>query len=343
MFVDQADIEAIAGDGGRGCSSFRREKYIPNGGPDGGDGGRGGSVFLEAVHGVDTLLDMVGRHHWYATRGEHGMGKKKAGKDGEDLVIPVPPGTLVYDKDSSLLIADMAQPGKRIKVGKSTLLSRLSSARPKIADYPFTTLVPQLGIAELDTERRLVIADIPGLIEGAHEGHGLGLDFLRHVERTRVIVHIVDVMPVDGSIPAESYRQIRKELEAYSPKLAAKAEIVVANKMDLSGASEALADLRSALPGRQIMAISAVAGTGLRPLLETIWQQVQKAPPSEPFVAAPMFIPPEPEMEEEELAASAVVARETEELDPALAAEIEAMKADDLRKGKYYGKKKTDI
>jgi GTP-binding protein len=345
MFVDQADIQVLAGDGGRGCVSFRKEKYVPLGGPDGGDGGDGGSVYLEATAGVDTLLDMVGRHHWRATRGEHGMGKKKAGSDGGDLVIRVPAGTLVYDKTSGLLIADLKEIGQRVQVarggkggkgnihfvtpvrqapdfaepgqrgqirdlhlelrliadvgivglpnaGKSTLLSRLSAARPKIADYPFTTLMPQLGIAELDAERRLVIADIPGLIEGASEGAGLGLDFLRHIERTRVLVHMIDILPVDGSDPVEAYKQIRSELEAYSPKLAGKAEILVANKMDLSGASEALADLRTALPGKQIFALSAVAGTGLRPLLEALWQQVQKAPPSEPFVEEKPYLPP---------------------------------------------------
>jgi len=401
MFVDQADIEVLAGDGGNGSSSFRREKYIPHGGPDGGDGGRGGSVFLEAVAGVDTLLDMVGRHHWYATAGAHGMAKKMAGRDGDDLTIRVPPGTLVYDKDSALLIADLKEPGKRVKVakggrggrgnihfvtsvrqapeyseqgqkgqirhihlelrliadvglvglpnaGKSTLLSRLSAARPKIADYPFTTLVPQLGIAELDADRRLVLADIPGLIEGASQGHGLGLDFLRHIERTRVIVHMVDIMPLDGRDPIKAYWEIRKELEAYSPKLAAKAEILVANKMDLAGASEALADLRTALPGRQIMAISAVAGTGMRPLLETIWQQVQKAPPAEPFLPAPLLIPPELEMMEVEPAkgaapAAGMAAAPPEAVDAELAAEIEAMKADDERKGQYYTKRKTDV
>jgi GTP-binding protein len=345
MFVDQADIEAFGGDGGRGCVSFRKEKYVPQGGPDGGDGGDGGSVYLEATHGVDTLLDMVGRHHWHAERGEHGMGKKKAGKDGGDLIIRVPPGTLAYDGASGLLIADLKEPGFRVRVakggkggkgninfvtsvrqapdfaepgvkgqvrklhlelrliadvgvvglpnaGKSTLLSRLSHARPKIADYPFTTLRPQLGIAELDAERRLVIADIPGLIEGASEGAGLGLDFLRHIERTRVLVHIIDIMPLDGSSPIEAYRQIRGELEAYSPKLAAKAELLAANKMDLAGASEALADLRQALPGKQVFAISAVSGTGLRPLLEALWQQVKNAPEGEPLLEDHPYVPP---------------------------------------------------
>jgi GTP-binding protein len=345
MFVDQADIEVYAGDGGRGCVSFRKEKYIPLGGPDGGDGGDGGSVYLEATAGVDTLLDMTGRHHWRAEPGEKGMGKKMAGSDGDDLVIRVPPGTLAYDGTSGLLLADLKVPGTRVRMakggrggkgnihfmnsvrqapdfaepgekghkralhlelrliadvgvvglpnaGKSTFLSRISHARPKIAEYPFTTLVPQLGIAELDVERRLVIADIPGLIEGAHEGAGLGLEFLRHVERTKVLVHILDVMPLDGSSPIEGYRQIRAELEAYSPKLAAKPEILAANKMDLTGASEALADLRQALKGKQIYAISAVAGTGLRPLLEALWQQVKNAPEAAPLVAEHPYIPP---------------------------------------------------
>jgi GTP-binding protein len=345
MFVDQADIEVAAGDGGRGCVSFRKEKYVPEGGPDGGDGGDGGSVFLRATEGVDTLLDMVGRHHWRATRGDNGKGKKQAGSDGEDLVIRVPPGTLVYDRTSGLLIADLKAPGQEVRVakggrggkgnihfttpvrqapdfaepgqkgqirglhlelrliadvgvvglpnaGKSTLLSRVSHARPKIADYPFTTLVPQLGIAELDAERRLVIADIPGLIEGASQGAGLGQDFLRHIERTRVLVHIVDVMPLDGTTPIDAYRQIRAELEAYSPKLAAKPELLAANKMDLTGASEALAELRQALPGKQIFAISAVAGTGMRPLLEALWQAAKNAPEAAPFVEDRPYVPP---------------------------------------------------
>ena len=354
MFVDEADIEVIGGDGGRGCVSFRKEKHVPLGGPDGGDGGDGGSVYLEATEGVDTLLDMVGRHHWRAGVGENGLGKKKAGKDGKDLVIRIPAGTLAYDRRSGLLLADMKQVGQRVRVakggrggrgnvhfvspvrqapdfaepgkkaetrglhlelrliadvgvvglpnaGKSTLLSRLSRANPKIADYPFTTLAPQLGIAELDTERRLVIADIPGLIEGAHAGAGLGLDFLKHIERTRILVHLVDMVPIEGSAgegdkivsPQEAYRQIRQELAAYSPKLASKPEILAANKMDLAGASEALADLRQALPGKQVFAISAVAGTGLRPLLEALWQRVKNAPPGEPLVEERPYLPPE--------------------------------------------------
>lgn len=349
MFVDEAEIQVLAGEGGRGCVSFRKEKYVPLGGPDGGDGGDGGSVYLEATPGVDTLLDMVGRHHWRARRGEHGMGKKMAGRDGEDLTIRVPPGTLIYDAESGLLIADLKDAGQRVCVakggkggrgnihfvtsvrqapdfaepggkgqvrrlhlqlrliadvglvglpnaGKSTLLSRVSAARPKIADYPFTTLTPQIGIAPLDAERRLVLADIPGLIEGASEGRGLGLDFLRHIERTRVVVHLLDILPLESgggeTGPLDAYRQIRAELEAYSPKLAAKPELLVANKMDLAGAQQALADLRHALPGKQIYAISAVTGTGLRPLLEAIWQAVQRTPPAEPFLDRPPLLQP---------------------------------------------------
>ena len=386
MFIDEADIEVFAGQGGNGCVSMRREKYIPLGGPDGGDGGDGGSVYLEATEGVETLLDMVGRHHWRAGNGEHGQGKKKAGSDGKDLVIRLPAGTMVYDALTGLLLVDLVPVGKRALVakggkggrgnlqftssvrqapdfaepgepgqnrklkfqlkliadvgligkpnaGKSTLLSRLSAARPKIADYPFTTLKPQLGIAELDMERRLVLADIPGLIEGASEGAGLGLDFLRHIERTRVLVHLLDMVPMDETSPIDSYHAIREELFAYSPKLAAKPEILVANKMDLTGASEALADLRSALPGKQILAISAATGTGLRPLLEDLWQLIIATPASEAFVEAPPSIALNLDGPRESSAKLA---------DAQLAAEVEAIKADDVRKGKYYRRTKAD-
>ncbi|MGC8560225.1 MAG: GTPase ObgE [Phycisphaerae bacterium] len=392
MFIDEAVITVKAGRGGNGCVSMRREKYVPHGGPDGGDGGDGGSVHLVATAGVDTLLDMVGRHHWSAEEGKPGLGKKKAGRDGEDLIIRVPPGTLVYDNQTGLLLADMtpagrsvciakggrggygnfhfttptrqapefAQPGlpgetRELKLqlrliadvgligkpnaGKSTLLSRLSAARPKIADYPFTTLSPQLGIAELDMERRLVIADIPGLIGGASQGAGLGLEFLRHIERTRVLVHLLDILPLDGESPYDAYQAIRTELFNYSPKLAAKPEILVANKMDLSGAAEALADLRQAMPGRQIFAISAVAGTGLRPLLETLWTAAQKSPGGQAFINGPIpaeLPPPAPRTEpHDDLPA------EPDAADQALLDEIRAMEADDVRKGRFYrrGKK----
>jgi GTPase len=287
MFVDEADIHIKAGDGGNGCVSFRREKYIPKGGPDGGDGGNGGSVIFVADHNKNTLLDFAGKHHWFAQRGESGMGKKMYGKAGEDLIIPVPVGTVIHDKEKRVVLADMDREGKRVVIsrggrggrgnfhfrnsvnqapryaepggigderhlrlelkliadvgivgkpnaGKSTLLSVISSARPKVADYPFTTLDPQLGIAELDPDRRVVFADIPGLIEGAHEGAGLGHAFLRHIERCRAIVHLIDLHPTDDSDPFDNYQVIRGELEQFSGELARKPELIVANKIDLA-------------------------------------------------------------------------------------------------------------
>jgi GTP-binding protein len=328
MFVDEAVIHVKAGDGGKGCVSFRREKYVPKGGPDGGDGGDGGNVYFVATDSKDTLLDFAGRHHWHAPNGRPGLGKKMAGQSGDDLVIQVPPGTLIYDIDAQVQLADMDQLGKRVLIakagrggrgnwhfrtpttqaprfaepgtsgqernlklelklmadvglvgmpnaGKSTLLRAISAARPKVADYPFTTLDPQLGIAELDPERRLVVADIPGLIEGAHTGAGLGVDFLKHIERTRIIVHLLDLYPTDQSDPAENYRKIRAELEAFSAELAAKPEIVAANKMDMATDDEALAKLRSALPQLRIMPISGVSHQGLSELLEELWRTLR--------------------------------------------------------------------
>jgi GTP-binding protein len=329
MFVDEATIRVKAGDGGNGCVSFRREKYIPKGGPDGGDGGDGGSVILVADVNKNTLLDFSGRHHWKAERGQAGMGQKMAGKGGNDLVINVPPGTLVYDLDQGILIADLDAPEKRAVIaragkggrgnwhfktpsnqapryaepgtegqernvrlelkliadvglvgmpnaGKSTLLSVVSAARPKIADYPFTTLDPQLGICELDRDRRLVLADIPGLIEGAQHGAGLGHAFLRHIERTKVIVHMLDMFPMDNSSPADNYRKIRKELEAFSPKLAEKREIVAANKMDLAIDDDAITKLRDELTDVEIFPISGATRQGVENLLETLWRMLQE-------------------------------------------------------------------
>ena len=329
MFVDEAIIEVHAGDGGDGCLSFRREKYVPKGGPDGGDGGDGGSVVFLADPNKDTLLDFSGRHHWRAKRGQSGMGKKMAGLSGDDLVIRVPPGTLIFDADHQILLADLDSPEKRIVIarggkggrgnwhfrsatnqapryaekgtegqhrklrlelkliadiglvgmpnaGKSTLLRAISAARPKVADYPFTTLDPQLGIVELGPDRRMVVADIPGLIEGAQHGAGLGHEFLRHVERTKIIVHMLDLYPMDGSDPAENYRKIRRELEAFSPALAQKREIVAANKMDLAIDDSALDRLRRQLPGKEIFAISGVSRQGVEDLLEVLWKILQQ-------------------------------------------------------------------
>ncbi len=331
MFVDEAEILVKAGDGGKGCVSFRREKFVPKGGPDGGDGGDGGSVIFLADQSKDTLLDFAGKHHWKARSGTMGLGKKMAGEDGGDLIIPVPCGTLIYDLEHGILLADMDEDKKQITVvkggkggrgntyfkgptnqaprfaepgtlgqerklrlelkliadiglvgmpnaGKSTLLRAISAARPKVADYPFTTLDPQLGIAELDNERRMVIADIPGLIEGAHNGAGLGVDFLKHIERTKAIVHLLDLFPTDGSDPAENYRKIRKELEAFSPLLGQKDEIIAANKLDLASDDAALKKLRKKLPGRHILPISGVSHQGLNVLLEQIWSRLHPAP-----------------------------------------------------------------
>ena len=351
MFIDEASIHVKAGDGGNGCVSFRREKYIPKGGPDGGDGGNGGSIILEAASDKDTLLDFAGKHHWRAPRGEAGMGKKMFGPGGEDLLIKVPPGTLVFDADHNILLADLDTAGKRVVVarggkggrgnwhfkgptnqapryaepgtegqernlklelkliadvglvgmpnaGKSTLLRAISAARPKVADYPFTTLDPQLGIVELDVNRRLVVADIPGLIEGAQHGAGLGHNFLRHIERTKVIVHLLDLFPLDGSDPAENYRKIRRELEAFSPTLGSKREIIAANKMDLAIDDEALERLRAELAGKDVFAISGVSRQGVDPLLERLWAILQEhksaeAPPPH-SVAPPTAAPRRP-------------------------------------------------
>jgi GTP-binding protein len=328
MFIDEAMIWVKAGDGGNGCVGFRREKFIPKGGPDGGNGGDGGSVYFHAVENLDTLLDFAGKHHWQAQNGRPGSGSNKHGADGRDLIIKVPPGTLIYDIDIGLLLKDLnevglkvcvcrggrggkgnkafatstnqtpryAGPGKKgqernirleLKLiadvgligmpnaGKSTLISRCSAARPKIAAYPFTTTEPVLGIVELSDFRRFVMADIPGLIEGAHKGAGLGHEFLRHIERTKILVHILDIMPLDGSDPAENYHIIRNELKQYSEKLADKQEIIVANKIDLDPDGKAVKDLAKKLP-QPVYPISAVSGAGVKELSELLWQKVKE-------------------------------------------------------------------
>jgi len=334
MLIDRAEINVHAGDGGHGCVSFRREKHVARGGPDGGDGGDGGSVYITAADGVDTLLDFAGRHDWSAGRGGDGSGKNMHGKNGTDLTITVPTGTIIYDIDRDLVLKDLALPGATVCVarggrggkgnkqfasptrqapriaepgkpgqhrrlrlelkliadvglvglpnaGKSTLLSRISAARPKIASYPFTTIEPNLGIVELSDYRRLVVADIPGLIEGSHKGMGLGHDFLRHIERTRVIAHLVDIASSEQSDPVADYHAVRAELSQYSELLAAKPETVVASKMDLDPNEEKLHDFQSAL-AVDVAAISAVTGRGLGSLIERLWQQVQTARAAEP-------------------------------------------------------------
>lgn len=329
VFVDRAVITVRAGAGGPGKVSFRREKYIPKGGPDGGDGGRGGDVIVVADEGLSTLYDFRHQVVWAARDGEPGGSSQMAGKDAPPLEIRLPPGTLIFDDQTGELVHDL-KPGDRVVVarggnggfgnehyktstdqtpkhahpgfpgeerrlrlelkliadvgivglpnaGKSSLLAALTRAHPKIADYPFTTLAPQLGIAELDPSRRIVLADIPGLIEGAARGAGLGHDFLRHIERTRVIVHLLDAVPLDGSDPADNYRTIRRELSQYSSALAEKPELVALNKIDLLPPEE-VASLARRLareldldPRENVMTISAAAGTNLRPLLERLW------------------------------------------------------------------------
>ncbi len=332
MLVDQAIIFVQAGNGGDGAASLRREAYVPKGGPDGGNGGNGGNVILKATAGVDTLLDMAGRHHWRAEPGQPGRSKSRTGAAGADLVIPVPPGTLVYDDDTGLLLDDLDQPEKTLlaarggrggfgnehfksatnqtprqctpgesgekrqlrlelkliadvgliglpNAGKSTLLSRLSAARPKVADYPFTTLEPQLGIAELSDLRRIVLADIPGLIAGAHSGAGLGHAFLRHIERTRILVHLLELEPTDGSDPIANFHTINRELSEYSTVLSEKKQIVAINKIDLLGHEE---DWRTATRmmhdelGVEVLAVSAATGVGTDQLLEICWKTLEK-------------------------------------------------------------------
>lgn len=330
MFVDRAEIYVRGGDGGDGAISFRREKYIPRGGPDGGDGGHGGNVVIWANPDANNLSDLSFRRHWKADSGKPGMGKNKTGKSAEDLVISAPPGTIVKDREHGFVIKDLAEPNSRVIIvrggkggrgntrfttstnqapresepgqpgeerwiilelkmiadvgiiglpnaGKSTLLSRLSHARPEIADYPFTTKYPNLGLLRIDYDRSCVLADIPGLIEGAHAGVGLGHEFLRHVERTRVLIHLVECEPSDGSDPLHNYNVVRKELELYSPQLAKKPEIVALSKVELTDCAELVERLRSTL-GRPILPLSAVTGAGLKELTLAITQQLYPAP-----------------------------------------------------------------
>ena len=331
MFVDRVTINVRGGDGGNGCLAFRREKYVPRGGPSGGDGGNGGSIILKAAQGVTNLAHMSSQRHWKGERGDHGQGSDCHGRGAEDQVIEVPAGTIIRDRDRGHLLRDLkavgdfvvvAKGGKgghgnkffktstnraprefekgeageerwitlELKViadvglvglpnaGKSTLLSRISRAHPEIADYPFTTKYPNLGSVSLG-ERSFVVADIPGLIEGAHEGHGLGHEFLRHVERTRLLVHLIDAMPVDGSDPVANYRGIRHELELYSPALAARPELIVVTKLDLTGSESALERISAELC-REVIPISAVTGKGIPPLVHQIGELLDKLPAS---------------------------------------------------------------
>ncbi len=322
MFVDRVTIQIEAGRGGDGCLSFRREKFVPRGGPDGGDGGRGGDVVIAAADGVDSLAALSQKKHWKAQNGQRGGSANCHGANGEDLLIEVPPGTLVIDADAGHVIKDLAAAGDRVvaarggkggkgnlhfksattraprqttpggtpesrliklelkviadvgligkpNAGKSTLLSRLSRARPEIADYPFTTKQPNLGIVPLGEDRSFVLADIPGLIEGAHLGAGLGHEFLRHIERAGILVHLVEPEPADGSDPLANYRVVRGELEQYDVGLGRRPEIVAVTKAELPAADEVRRRLADEL-GRDVLAISAVTGQGLDRLLRSI-------------------------------------------------------------------------
>jgi len=326
VFVDRVEIELIAGDGGSGCVSFRREKFVPKGGPDGGDGGDGGSVILVTDPSVRSLAFVGHKKRWKAQRGAHGSGSGRHGKSGADIILGVPPGTLVYDLDGECVMKDLAdvgasvvaarcgrggkgnahfksstnrapreftpgEPGERKKVrlelkviadvglvgkpnaGKSTLLSRLSRARPEIADYPFTTKTPNLGIVRIDFDREFVLADIPGLIEGASQGVGLGHEFLRHVERAGLLVHLVEPSPTDGSDPIQNYRAIRRELADYKVNLAKRPEILAVSKAELPGAEEVRRELAE-IAGKCVLLFSAVTGQGLKELVATVAEQL---------------------------------------------------------------------
>ncbi|KLU63163.1 GTPase ObgE [Peptococcaceae bacterium CEB3] len=338
MFYDQAEIYVKGGDGGAGAVAFRREKYVPEGGPSGGDGGRGGSVVLVADRGLRTLVDFRYKRHYKAERGEHGQGKNMHGKGAEDLCLRLPSGTLVKDAETGEVLADLVEDGQRAvvaqggrggrgnarfmsntnkaptfaengepgkerrlllelklladvglvgfpNVGKSTLIAKVSAAKPKIAPYHFTTLVPNLGVVRLADGESFVMADIPGLIEGAHSGAGLGYEFLRHTERTRLLLHVLDVSGSEGRDPLEDFRLIQGELVQYSSFLAERPMMIVANKMDMPGAEDNLARLKTALgPSYEIFPISALTGEGLGELLGRVGQRLPGLPVPEPVV-----------------------------------------------------------
>lgn len=323
MFVDRVEIEIIAGRGGDGCMAFRREKHVPRGGPCGGDGGNGGSVIIRAKSGVNSLVSFAHQRHWRADHGSPGLGSDCHGRNGKDLFLDVPPGTVLIDKETGLELRDLVNDGDEIvaarggkggwgnthfkastnqaprettsgglgetrrlilelksiadvgligmpNAGKSTMLSRLSRARPEIADYPFTTKFPNLGLVQADMDRSFVLADIPGLIEGAAQGHGLGHDFLRHIMRAGILVHLVEPCPMDQTDPILNYKTIRSELSHYSLELAQRPEIVVVTKAELPGASEIHNTLSEELQRKDIHLVSAVTGSGLRQLVQRI-------------------------------------------------------------------------
>jgi GTPase len=334
MFVDEVEIRVAAGNGGRGCIAFRREKFVPRGGPSGGDGGNGGSVYFAASPHLNTLVGFRFHPDFKAERGQHGMGSNMHGRNGKHLVIKVPIGTVVFELPDEggepVQLTDLVEDGKKVRIaaggqggrgnarfvsatnraprradpgvpgetkhlrlqlklladvglvgfpnaGKSTLISRISAAKPKIADYPFTTLTPNLGVVALGDDRSFVVADVPGLIEGAHRGLGLGHQFLRHLERTRLLVHLIDVSGMSGRDPVDDFDTIRRELELYRPELAEKPAIAAANKMDAATDTKLVRKLEKHLKGRgvRLHRISAVTGAGVQALVEEMWRHLQ--------------------------------------------------------------------
>ncbi|MGQ9608840.1 MAG: GTPase ObgE [bacterium] len=332
MFVDKVKVYVKAGRGGNGCVSFRREKNVPRGGPDGGDGGKGGDVIAQAFDHINTLVYQYYNQHYRAENGEHGQGKNMHGRNGKDMIMKVPVGTIIRDAETNELIADLKVAGESVilarggiggkgnarfksstnqspkiaekgepgeekilelelrliadvglvgypNAGKSSIISKVSASKPKIADYPFTTLSPNLGTVRIDEERSFVLADIPGLIEGAHAGVGLGDEFLRHITRTKALIHVVDVASVDGRDPVDDYEKINEELYLYDPHLAELPQIVAANKMDLPAANLGFQKLHKHLSkehDRTIIPVSALTGEGLSELMYSAYQLLEK-------------------------------------------------------------------
>jgi GTP-binding protein len=328
-FIDEATITVASGDGGRGCVSFRREKHVPRGGPDGGDGGKGGDVILRSTSRRRTLFPFQLMRQFKAQNGAHGQGKQKTGRNGKNLIIEIPPGTLVKDADTNEVLKDFtaigeshmvvrggrgglgnarfktstnrtprhAQPGeegqsRRLKLelklladvgiiglpnaGKSTLISKISSATPKIGDYPFTTLTPTLGVVETGWSDPFVVADIPGLIEGAHEGAGLGTQFLRHIERTRILIHLIDAATIDRKHPLDQFKAVNRELDSFNPQLTQKPQIVTLNKMDLPAARDPADAFAAALDTEPVILISAIKKKGIKRLISRILELLEE-------------------------------------------------------------------
>lgn len=350
--MDTARIQIKAGNGGNGCISFRREKFVPRGGPDGGDGGNGGNVILVATLGMSTLIDLHHNPRQVADNGGHGTGKQRDGADGADCVVKVPAGTIVRDYDTTETLADLTEPDQTVVVarggiggkgnarfksstfqaprvaekgepgeareisleikliadvglvgypnaGKSTLLARTSAATPKIAAYPFTTLRPNLGVVRINREQNFVLADIPGLIDGAHKGAGLGHQFLRHIERTKMLIHVIDLSATDGRDPIKDYEQLNRELGHYNELLTKLPQIIAVNKMDMPEAKANLTHVQEYFGNRKIFPISAITGDGVNPLMQQTYRSLQylearARKEAETTITLEQELPPEP-------------------------------------------------